>query len=157
MTPNPYEQQRTRLERRGCNRCVPWAGSLSLTLKPTARDAGNETAVTMETRSAGLKRMGSVQWSLAWASPIRLSRRGIKTPTDRRRSRSAYQRDGAASTTSRASARSRPAAHAAPRKPSANPLSSTKGVNMAYWSSECGSIRRPGLFRNPRWRKPCRK
>ena len=30
MKPNPYELQRTRRERRGCNRCVPWAGSLSL-------------------------------------------------------------------------------------------------------------------------------
>ena len=33
MKPN-HALQRTRRERRGCNRCVPWAGSLSLGLYP---------------------------------------------------------------------------------------------------------------------------
>jgi hypothetical protein len=30
LPPNPYALQRTRRERRGCNRCAPCAGSLSL-------------------------------------------------------------------------------------------------------------------------------
>ena len=58
--------------------------------------------------------MGSVEWSLAWASPIRLSGRGMETPASRRRSRSAYQRDRS----DRPLARNRapgPAAHPAPR------------------------------------------
>jgi len=58
--------------------------------------------------------MGSVEWALAWASPIRLSGRGMETPAARRRSRSAYQRVG----TDRPLARKRapgPAAHPAPR------------------------------------------
>jgi len=58
--------------------------------------------------------MGLVEWSLAWAKPIRLSGRGMETPASRRRSRSAYQRVG----TDRPHARKRaqgPAAHPAPR------------------------------------------
>jgi hypothetical protein len=39
------------------------------------------------------KQFGSVVGSLAWASPIRLSGRGMETPAATRRSRSAYQRD----------------------------------------------------------------
>ncbi len=39
--------------------------------------------------------MVSVEWSLAWASPIRLSPRGITAPAARRRSRAAYLRAGA--------------------------------------------------------------
>jgi len=37
--------------------------------------------------------MGLVGWSLAWASPIRLSGRGMEPPATRRHSRTAYQRD----------------------------------------------------------------
>jgi len=62
--------------------------------KRIARDAGNETAVAMETYTAGLKSIGSLVGSLAWARPIRLSGRGMEAPAARRRSRSAYQRVG---------------------------------------------------------------
>jgi len=68
----------------------------------------------MEMCSAGLRRMGSLEWSLASALPIRLSGRAMEPPAARRRSRSAYQRVG----TDRPHARKRasgPAAHPAPR------------------------------------------
>lgn len=40
-----------------------------------------------------LRQLGSVAKSLAWASAIRLSGRGMEAPADRRRSRAAYQRN----------------------------------------------------------------
>jgi hypothetical protein len=67
-----------------------------------------------EANAVRLKQFGSVKWSLASASPIRLSGRGMRYPAERRRSRAAYQRDR----TDRPHARKRasgPAAHPAPR------------------------------------------
>ncbi len=61
-----------------------------------------------------LKQFGSVVESLAWASPIRLSGRGMETPAARRRSLAAYQRDRSDRPHARKRA-SGPAAHPAPR------------------------------------------
>ena len=55
----------------------------------------------MEKKVARLKQLGLVVGSLAWASPIRLSGRGMESPAARRRSLAAYQRDASDPSTSR--------------------------------------------------------
>ena len=83
--------------------------------KRTARDASRETELLMETKVGILRQLGPVVGALAWASPIRLSGRGMETPAARRRSRSAYHRDGADQSLRVLKHARAPAAHPAPR------------------------------------------
>ena len=75
----------------------------------------NETMELIDAQAVDLRQFGLAEKSLAWASPIRLSGRGMRYPAERRRSRAAYQLDGTDSAAKRAIARLCPAAHSAPR------------------------------------------
>src|SRR3990172_10435331 len=54
---------------------------------------GVETKRMMAAAEGRLRQLESVVRSLAWASPIRLSGRGIEPPASRRRSRAIYHKD----------------------------------------------------------------
>ena len=54
---------------------------------------GAETKRIMAATEGTLRQLDSVVGSLAWASPIRFSGRGMEPPADRRRSCSTYQRN----------------------------------------------------------------